>query len=140
MARNAFLDRDTQPTRELLAAALKARLEYWDELRRHVRSPVVEEWKYYGRTYGWSLKLLLGRKNLCFLTVYDAFFAAAFVLGDKGVALARTSRLPPDLIRELVNAKKYVEGRGIRIEVKSRRALAHAKTLLDIKLASWRAA
>jgi hypothetical protein len=136
---NLFLDKATAPTPILLAKALKARGKYWDELKQHVQGRVVEEWKYYGKNYGWSLKLLVGKRNLCFLTARDGFFTATFVLGDKGVSIAEQSKLPPDVISQLVNAKKYVEGRGIRIDVKSRRSLAHATMLLDIKLASWRA-
>lgn len=46
---------------------------------------------------------------------------------------AKGSRLPAELVQQLLHAKKYVEGRGIRIEVKSRRALEHTKILLDVK-------
>jgi len=140
MTQNVFMDKAAAPTSVLLAKALKATGKYWDELVHHVQVPVVEEWKYYGRNYGWSLKLLLGKRNLCFLTACDGSFRVSFVFGDKGVALAEKSKLPADLVSELVNGKRYPEGRGIRIEVTSRRALAHAKALLDVKLASWSAA
>jgi hypothetical protein len=136
MTQNVFLDRATRPTPELVAKSLKTRAKYWDDLRHHVPRPVVEEWRYYGRTLGWSLKLIAGKRNLCFLTACDGFFTAAFVFGDKAVAAARRSALPPELVRQLASARKYVEGRGIRIEVRSRRALEHAKILLDIKCAS----
>ncbi|MEX0737146.1 MAG: DUF3788 family protein, partial [Bacteroidota bacterium] len=86
-------------------------------------------------SFGWTKKLLLGKRNLLFLTVRNGYFVVSFVLGDKAVALALGSSLSEELIRQLVTARKYVEGRGIRVEVKSRRALEQAKILLDIKMA-----
>ncbi len=137
MTQNVFLNKAAPPTAARIAKALKTTAAYWDELKRHVDVPVVEEWKYYGTSHGWTLKLLLKKRNLCFLTVCDGFFIAAFVLGDKGVALAEQSKLPAKLVSELVSAKRYAEGRGIRLEVRSRRVLDQAKMLLDTKLASW---
>jgi hypothetical protein len=52
------------------------------------------------------------------------------------VEAATVSRLPVELVRQLVDARKYAEGRGIRIDVKSRRALENAKILLDVKQAN----
>jgi hypothetical protein len=135
MMQNVFLDKSAKPTAASFAKALKGRSKYWDELKGHVHGPVVEEWKYYGKTIGWTKKLLLGKRNLLFLTVRNGYFVVSFVLGDKAVALAQRSSLSEELIRQLVTAKKYVEGRGIRVEVKSRRALEQAKILLDIKMA-----
>jgi hypothetical protein len=37
---------------------------------------------------------------------------------------------------ELKNARKYAEGRAIRIEVKSRKDLEHVKKLIDIKISN----
>ena len=131
---NVFLDKASKPTAIRLAKALGTRARYWDELKRHVQGPVVEEWKHYGKTIGWTLKLLRGKRNLLFLTACHYHFIVSFVLGDRAVAAAEQSGLPADLVRQLVNARRYAEGRGIRVTVKSRRALEQAKTLIDIKL------
>jgi len=134
MTENVFLDKASKPTSTRLAEALGARATYWDELKRHAPGPVVEDWKHYGKTIGWTLKLLHGKRNLLFLTAHRGSFTVSFVLGDKAVAAAQRSDLPPKVIDELVTARKYAEGRGIRIAVTSRRALEQAKALLDIKL------
>jgi hypothetical protein len=131
---NVFIDKASRPTSALLAETLGARSRYWDELKRYIREPVIEEWKYYGKTIGWTLKLLRGKRNLLFLTASKGSFTVSFVLGDRAVAAAQRSNLPVHLVQQLVDAKRYVEGRGIRIEVKSRRALENAKTLLEVKL------
>lgn len=135
MTANVFLDKAQAPTPSMVAHALGARARYLHELKHHVQAPLVEEWKYYGKSLGWTLKLLLGKRNLCFVIAADGYFAISFVLGDKAVEAAKGSRLPAELVQQLVDAKRYVEGRGIRIEVRSRRALEHAKILLDVKQA-----
>lgn len=136
MSDNVFLDKAVPPTPEVVAKALGTRAAYLEELKQHIQGPLVEEWKYYGKTLGWTLKLLRGRRNLCFVAMCRGCFAVGFVFGDKAVKAAQQSALPPDLVQELVGARRYVEGRGIQIVVKSRRALAHAKLLLDIKQAN----
>ena len=133
MSENVFLDKTPKPTPALFVKALGARAKYWDELKAHVPGPVVEEWKHYGKG-GWVLKLFRGKRNLLFLSARKGYFFVSFVLGDKAVAFAQSSGLEADLLEQLLAARKFAEGRGIRIEVKSRRALEQAKRLLDIKL------
>lgn len=131
--RGVFLDRAQPPDPAMVADALGARAAYLEELIRHVPEPRTEEWKHYGRTIGWTMKLLHGKRNLCFVVVCRGYFAVSFVFGDKAVRAVEQSALPPDLVAELVNARRYAEGRGIRIPVRSRRALEQAKILLAIR-------
>jgi len=134
MSENVFLDKASKPTAARLARTLGARAAYWDELKRHVPGPVVEEWKHYGKS-GWTLKLFRGKRNLLFASARKGYFYVSFVFGDKAVTAARKSDLPAALVDELVTARKFAEGRGIRIAVKSRKDLEHAKGLLALKLA-----
>jgi len=133
MTQHIFLDKSAPPTAAAVSRALGARAKYLDELKDHVAAPLTEEWKHYGKTIGWNLKLLLGKRNLCFIAIHRGSFAIAFTFGDRAVALVEQSGLPADVVQSLVNAKRYVEGRGIRLEVTSRRVLGYAKQLLDIK-------
>ena len=133
MTQNVFLEKSLPPTPAHLAKSLGTRARYLEDLKLHIPGPIVEEWKYYGKTIGWTLKLILGKRNLCFIVVCKGFFAISFVFGDKAIRAIEQSGLPADLVQQLVNARRYVEGRGIRLEVKSRRVLEHAKALLDIK-------
>ena len=134
MQQNPFLDKARKPTPTLIAEKLGPTSKYWNELKGHFDPPVVEDWKHYGKKIGWSLKLLQGKRNVCFLTARDGFFIVSFIFGDKAVTAAKQSKLPTDLIEELVNSRKYAEGRGIRIEVKSKRHLEYVKTLAEIKI------
>jgi hypothetical protein len=52
------------------------------------------------------------------------------------VSAVEKSDLPKDIKNELKNARKYVEGRGIRIEVKSQKDVEHVKKLIDLKVSN----
>ncbi len=132
-----FLDKSKQPNDKQLAEALGVTYKHWKELEtglEKLHGPLVEEWKYYGKASGWTLKLLLKKRNLFFFAPYGKYFRIAFVFGDKAVSAIEKSDLPSTMIRELVTAKRYVEGRGLRIEVKKRSQIADIIKLVGFKL------
>jgi hypothetical protein len=133
MTRNLFLDRAQPPSTRQIAAAVGPRLEWLHELKGHSDQAPVEQWKYYGKSIGWTLKLLVGKRNLCFIVVQRGSFAVSFVFGDRAVRAIEQSDLPRALIARIVGARRYVEGRGVRLEITSRRVLEHAKKLLLYK-------
>ena len=61
-------------------------------------------------------------------------FRVSFVLGDRAVAAANASDLPKAILKEIAGARRYAEGTGIRLLVKSTEDLASIRTLVDIKL------
>ena len=91
------------------------------------------EWKYYGPKNGWSLKLLDGKRNLCFVVPRDGHFLVAFALGHDAVERALHSRLPAELRKSIAAARGYPEGRPARIEVRSEADLEAVELLLEIK-------
>lgn len=133
MDANPFLDKASPPTAKDLRSSLGPAAPLLDELKSQLPAAVVEQWKHYGSSSGWTLKLLLGKRNLCFVLPRKGCFDVAFVFGDKAVKLVEGSQLPPSLVRELVDARKYAEGRGLRVQVRSRRALGYVRALLEIK-------
>lgn len=137
MADNFFTDKTIKPSDELLSQALGTTYKYWDEIRTTLRKEygeLIEEWKYYGQKYGWSLKFLLKKRNLFFFTAYDKYFSLGFVFGDKVVSVIEKSDMPKNIIDDLKSAKKYAEGRGLRLEIKKRVDITHIKKLVEIKI------
>jgi hypothetical protein len=137
MSDNVFLDKQTKPDDRALAQTLGKTFDLWVEIRDRVQTehgPVVEEWKYYGAKYGWTLKTLRQKRNLFFFTPCRGYFRISLAFGDKAVAAMETSGLPAAMIAEIKNAKKYVEGRGLRVEVKTERDSEHIKKLIAIKV------
>ncbi len=137
MSPSVFCDRSHPPDERGLAEALGKTAALWLEIRDAVKNdwePVVEEWKYYGAKCGWSLKTLHKKRNLFFFVPGAGSFMISFVFGDKAVAAIERSDLPRALIEEVRSAKKYAEGRGLRITVGSRRDVGHVRKLIAIKM------
>lgn len=132
-----FADKSDKPNNQKLSEALGASYKYWEKIRESLEDEygkLVEEWKYYGASSGWTLKMLLKKRNLFFFTPCDGYFRISFVFGDRAVAAIEESDLPPKLIQELKNAKRYAEGRGLRIEVKKRADIDNIVKLVAVKV------
>ena len=130
-------DKSRVPDDKSLGAALGPAFRIWTDLRFAIdaaHGPVTPEWKHYGAKSGWTLKLLRGKRNLFFMAPGHDCFTIAFVFGDRAVDAVGKSNLPQNLIDELKGARRYVEGRGLRLEVKNKAAAARVLKLVDIKV------
>ncbi|MBI2429448.1 MAG: DUF3788 family protein [Ignavibacteriales bacterium] len=136
---NIFGNKTEMPDRAKLSAALGRTFLLWEEIRSAVdkeHGTVIEEWKFYGSKIGWTLKLLLKKRNLFFFSARNGYFILSFVFGDKAVREVEKSGLPEKIKSELKNARKYAEGRGIRIEVKKRSHVGTILKLIAIKVSN----
>jgi hypothetical protein len=139
MSTSIFTDKSTEPTTASLLEVLGATGVLWTDLRQYLEEeygPLVEEWKHYGQKSGWLLKLLRKKRNLFFLTPYDGCFRMTFVFGDKAVAAIEESDVPREIIEELRQARKYAEGRGVSLSLRTPEDMATVKKLVAIKLAN----
>lgn len=133
---NAFMDKSVQPDARRLAHVLGKSATFWAAIKYYIlqkHGNFVEEWKFYNAKSGWTLKALLKKRNLFFFVPLQGSFRMAFVFGDRAASAVEKSDLPEDIKNELRNARKYAEGRGLRIEVKSRKDVEHIKKLINIK-------
>ena len=136
MAGSILDDKTHKPDAGTLAEALGETAGLWQELRadlEHEHGELVEDWKFYGRKSGWTLKLLRKKRNLFFMTPQNGFFRIAFVFGDRAVAEVDRSGLPESIKETLRTARKYAEGRGLQIEVTSSEDIETVKKLVRIK-------
>jgi hypothetical protein len=125
------------PDNQMLANTLGASYKLWEKIKTSLTSnygELNEDWKFYGQKIGWTLKLLYKKRNLFFLTPYESYFQIAFVFGDKSVAIIEKSDLPENIIDEIKNARKYAEGRGLRIPVKNQNDVKIVLKLTEIKI------
>jgi hypothetical protein len=139
MATSVFSDKSQKPDDEKLSEALGKTYKYWEEIKSSLEKEfgeLVVDWKHYGPKSGWILKLFYKKRNLFFMNPQQNFFVIAFVFGDKAVAEVEKSDLPKELIDELVKAKKYAEGRGIRLEIKKHETVKHVLQLVRIKISN----
>ncbi|MHC4470886.1 MAG: DUF3788 domain-containing protein [Planctomycetota bacterium] len=139
MEPSAFCDKSKVPHDDEVAEVLGRARGNWDALRAHLAEtcdPLIEAWKFSGKKYGWALKLEHKKRAVLYLTPMKGLFRAGAALGDKAVAAARESDLPPDVVEAIDSAKKYMEGRPVRIEVRNEKDLAVVKKIAAIKLAN----
>ncbi len=137
MSEFIFNDKDIQPTDNLLSERIGKNFKYWSEIQKLVKSNyenTIEEWKFYGKKYGWQLKTLLKKRNLFFLIPSESYFRIIFIFGDKAVEEIKKSKISEELKNIVVNAKKYAEGRGLSIDIKGKNYISDIKTLLEIKV------
>ena len=134
---SVFIDKNVKPDNQMLAQVLGTSYKLWEKIKSSLTNDygkLDEDWKYYGQKIGWTLKLLYKKRNLFFLTPYEKYFQIAFVFGDKAVAVIEQSDLPLSIIDEIKNARKYVEGRGLRIAVKKQSDVRIVLKLTEIKI------
>jgi len=98
------------------------------------RNPELRpEWKYYGPKHGWGLKVFRKKRNMCFVGHEPGALAITFVLGDRAYERLLASDLPPGVRRVAEAARRFPEGRGIRLVVRDESDIEDAQLLLDIK-------
>ncbi|MGA2171642.1 MAG: DUF3788 family protein [Sedimentisphaerales bacterium] len=139
MALSLFDNKSKQPTKQMLVKALAKQYQLWTDIAEYVvkKYPkATEEWKYPGVKYGWSFRLKDKKRNIIYMGPRQNHIMVAFVFGDKGFDAVQESSLPQSIKDELRNATKYVEGRGLRLQVRNKTDVANIKTLVDIKLAN----
>jgi hypothetical protein len=132
-----FNDKQNQPTNELVSTIMGESKGLLDELINYIETQFGEctpEWKFYGTKIGWSLKLLNKKRNLIFIGPEEGYFRAAFAFGEKACQAILASEMPETIKDELRTAKVYVEGRPLRLTVKTPTELTLLKQLVDIKV------
>jgi hypothetical protein len=130
---NAFIGKPEKPTDAELAAALGPTQALWDQLLADLA--LDPEWNSYSPKAGWALRLKRGKRNIVYLSPCQGRFVASFVLGGKAVEAAHQGGLPPALIRILDEAKRYPEGKVLRIRVTKPTDVAIVSKLAALKQA-----
>ena len=89
-----------------------------------------------GEKWGWSLQLKRKKRTILYMTPCKKHFLAGFALGEKAVKAAHESDLPGSVLTLIDSARKYAEGRGVRIEVRTKKDLESTQKLAAIKMAN----
>jgi hypothetical protein len=122
-----------------LASTLGRSSALWEGLREHLASefkPLAEKWSFPGQKWGWSLQLKQKKRTILYMTPCMRHFLVGFTLGERAVHAAHESDLPDSVLSTIDGARKYVEGRGVRIEVKTKKDLDSVKKLAAVKMAN----
>jgi hypothetical protein len=139
MALSAFDDKSKQPRAGDLKSVLGRASAHWNSLIAHIvaeYAPLEETWNFSGANWGWSLRLKQKKRTVLYMTPCNGLFLVGFALGEKAVKAAHESPLPGSTLTVIDKAKKYAEGRAVRIEVKSKKDLEITKKIAAIKMAN----
>ena len=122
-----------------MAEALGRTSKLWDELKSHLSSqydPLSKDWGFSGQNWGWSLRLKHKKRTVLYLTPCKRHFLVGFALGEKAVKAAHQSDLPVSVLNDIDGARKYAEGRAVRIAVRAKKDLITVEKLAAIKMAN----
>jgi hypothetical protein len=139
MALSSFDDKSKPPKAGNLKRTLGRASVHWDSLIAHIAAeyaPLEETWNFSGANWGWSLRLKQKKRTVLYMTPCEGLFLVGFALGEKAVKAAHDSPLPDSILTVIDEAKKYAEGRAVRVEVKNKKDLEITKKLAAIKMAN----
>jgi hypothetical protein len=137
MGLSVLTDKTKRPGDDELSKVLGEAKVFWDELKDYAGANyanLTEDWKHYGKNSGWTMKLLMKKRNLFFLYPGEGQFVVVFIFGEKAVQAVEDSDLPVGIVEALKSTPKYAEGRGLQVPVKNARDLETVKKLLTIKI------
>ena len=139
MALSVFDDKSKQPRARDLEKVLGRANTLWKSLIAHIaaeHAPLDETWIFSGANWGWSLRLKQKKRTVLYMTPCKGHFLTGFSLGEKAVTAAHRSSLPASTIKVIDEAKKYAEGRAVRIEIRNKKDLEATIKLAAIKMAN----
>ncbi len=134
-----FQDKTITPTDNDLVEKLDSTYNLWIQLQNFVLSKYpdgLSEWNYPGKKYGWSFRIKDKKRAIIYFLPRDKYFKVAFVFGQKAIDIVLASDIIPEIKTELMQARKYAEGRGIRIDIINNSRIPDIKKLIEIKLAN----
>lgn len=139
MALSAFADKSHEPRATDLMRTLGRSGGRWNELIAHLETdfaPLEQAWNFAGAKWGWSLRLKQKKRTILYLTPREKFFMAGFALGEKAVTAAHDAGLPAEILTLIDEARKYAEGRAVRLEVRTKADLDNTRKVAAIKMAN----
>jgi hypothetical protein len=120
MAISAFDEKAVIPDDDMVSAVLADAAPLWNGLKNHVKETypdVKEEWKYYGKAAGWTLKLLCKKNNLLFFIPKEGCFRLRFGGGEKALQHRDAANLPEEIKEAMRTATPYAEGRSFDLDI-----------------------
>lgn len=132
-----FMDKLIVPNIDELKDKTGPLYPLWNELKDYIYSKYPEgreEWNFPGKKYGWSFRIKDKKRAIMYFLPREGYFKVAFVFGQKAYDVILKSDIHQSIKDDLINAKKYAEGRGVKIEIMSPDIIPDIRFLIGIKL------
>ena len=121
------------PDRQELATLLAGSHDAFLALTQ--RSPAFRcEWKRYSKKSPWVLRVSQGDRTLLYASPMAGAFEVTVVVGERAAQAALAGRVSKALHASIRAAKPYVEGRPVRVMVRTQADLAGVEQLVAVKL------
>jgi len=139
MDTSIFMEKTVIPTEDELVRSLQGTYDLWHEISKYVHlcyPKAIDEWNYAGDKYGWGFRIKDSKRAIIYLGPRDGYFKVSMVFGQKATDAIMKSQVTEQVKEELMAARVYAEGRGIRIEIRNEDSIKDIKDLIDIKIAN----
>jgi hypothetical protein len=138
-----FAKKDPKPTRARLVSLLDplGRKRY-GEVERFLATVTgsTSGLYYYGTSWGWAVRYLLGTKNtLCTLHLLPNSFEATVALGKDMDTFLKTAPLSSDLKRRIARSKLQAGSRCVRLPIRNDSDYSSFQSLIGLKADALRA-
>ena len=133
MARKVTSADDTKPPSASDVAALLGKAHNHFQVLTS-RPGAACEWRRYSTNAPWVVKVSEGDRTLFYITPKPGGLEVTVVLGERAVAAALDGRVAKKLHASIRAAKAYVEGRPVRVLVKSQADVRAVESLVAVKL------
>jgi hypothetical protein len=140
MSVGIFTDKAHAPTAEQIAEAIGSRQAAWEDMLQVIRETYShqEDWRFYGKNYGWALRFRKSGKALVSLYPAEGSFTVQLILSQAEVDKAHNLKLGKHTRQIIEQAHPYPEGRWVFIPVRSGQDLRDAQQLLALKCGAGR--
>ncbi len=109
----------------------------WSDLLAHLAAtypPVATETKALPKAAGWYVRVARKQRTILYLLPQQDHFLTVFVFGEKATQAVRASGVSAQVIHALDSARPYIEGRSIRLAVRTHEDFATMQALAAIKM------
>jgi hypothetical protein len=135
MSVGIFSDKQHPPTLEQVFQTLGSMQSVWKELVQFIQAnyPSQQDFRFYGKNYGWALRFRKGGKALLSLYPTEGSFTIQVILSAPDTEKALSLKLGKHVRQVIEQAHPYPEGRWLYITVKSAKDIKDVQQLLALK-------
>ena len=130
-----FLNKEQCPSQKEIEKTLGLTKSLWNEMVKFLIESYSnnEEFKFYGKNYGWALRFRKGSKSVASLYPNDKSFIGQIILVEKEIKATLRMNLSNTVSEVIKKATSYLEGRWLFITIKTVRDVKEFKQLIELK-------
>jgi hypothetical protein len=140
MSVGVFTDKARAPTVEQVIEAIGSRRVVWEGILQVIRDCYShqEDWRFYGKNYGWALRFRKSGKALASLYPAEGSFTVQLILSQADVDKTHSLKLGKRVRQIIEQAYPFPEGRWVFIPVNSGKDMRDVQQLLALKCGAGR--